>query len=325
MLRNWKHLLPKFELMKLIDDLSQFEAPAYAVVTSGTFDGVHVGHQKILQKIVHEAKRKGGKSIVLTFWPHPRFVLKKDAGDLKLLTTFEEKVELLAENGIDYLVKIPFTKEFSELTSDQFIRQVLVEKLNTKLLVIGHDHRFGKNREGGFDYLMEHSGAYGFAIKEISRKDIEDVGVSSTLIRNSLAEGNIHIANDFLGRPYSLSGFVKDGDRIGRSIGFPTANIDVPEAYKLIPADGAYAVLVSLEGKKFQGMLNIGQRPTVSGEERRIEVNLFNFDADIYNQRLTIEFIKLLRSERKFESIERLKEQLSLDKLEAIRILNQQT
>jgi len=311
--------------MKLIDDLSQFAAPAYSVVTSGTFDGVHVGHQKILQKIVQEARKRDGKSIVLTFWPHPRFVLKKDAGDLKLLTTFEEKVELLAQNGIDYLVKIPFTKEFSELTSDQFIRQVLVEKLNTKLLVIGYDHRFGKNREGGFDYLMEHSGEYGFAIKEISRKDIEDVGVSSTLIRNSLGEGNIHIANDFLGRPYSLSGFVKDGDRIGRSIGFPTANIDVPEAYKLIPADGAYAVLVSFDGQKFQGMLNIGQRPTVSGQERRIEVNLFNFDADIYNQRLTIEFIKLLRTERKFESIGRLKEQLSLDKLEAIRILNQQS
>ncbi|REE01279.1 bifunctional riboflavin kinase/FAD synthetase [Marinoscillum furvescens] len=307
--------------MQLIDNLDTFEAPGYAVVTSGTFDGVHVGHQKILRKIAKTARAKGGKSIVLTFWPHPRFVLQKGEG-LKLITTFEEKAALIAGSGIDYLVKIPFTKEFSELTSDEFVRKIVVGKLNTKKLVIGYDHRFGKNREGGFEYLKANAGEYGFEVEEISRQDIEDVGVSSTRIREALAAGAIHVANDFLGRPYELSGFVKEGDRIGRSIGFPTANIQVPEAYKLIPADGAYAVQVLLDGRKFQGMLNIGQRPTVSGEERRIEVNIFDFDADIYNKRLTIRFIKLLRKEQKFASIDELKQQLSIDKRQASDILN---
>lgn len=307
--------------MQLIDDLEHFEAPEYAVVTSGTFDGVHVGHQKILRKISKIARDKGGKSIVLTFWPHPRFVLQKGEG-LKLITTFEEKAALIAKSGIDYLVKIPFTKEFSELSSDQFIRKIIVEKLNTQKLVIGYDHRFGKNREGGFEYLKENAAEYGFEVTEIPRQDIEDVGVSSTRIREALADGAIHVANDFLGRPFELSGFVKEGDRIGRSIGFPTANIDVPETYKLIPADGAYAVQVLIEEQLYQGMLNIGQRPTVSGQERRIEVNIFDFDADIYNKRLSIRFIKLLRKEQKFANIDELKAQLSLDKQQASDILN---
>lgn len=308
--------------MQLIDDLSTFKAPDYSIVTSGTFDGVHYGHQKILKKIVNTAKEKGGKSVVITFWPHPRFVLKKGHAELKLLTTFEEKVQLLEQNGIDYLVKIPFTKEFSELSSEQFIRDILIDKINTKKLVIGYDHKFGKNREGGFEYLKENAGSYGFEVEEIPRQDIEHVGVSSTKIRNAIMNGQIHEATEFLGRPYSLSGFVKDGDRIGRSIGFPTANIDVPESYKLIPADGAYAVLLDFKGKTLQGMLNIGQRPTVSGEERRIEVHIFDFNEEIYNERLTVYFIKLLRREQKFESIDQLKVQLNMDKKAAFDILN---
>ncbi|MFY0606698.1 MAG: bifunctional riboflavin kinase/FAD synthetase [Cyclobacteriaceae bacterium] len=311
--------------MKLIDDLSVFSAPSGSVVTSGTFDGVHVGHQKILKRVVTKARSNEIQSVVLTFWPHPRFVLGKGKSDLKLLTTFEEKVEMLSESGIDYLVKIPFTKEFSELSSQDFIQKILIDGLNTKELVIGYDHRFGKNREGGFDYLMKHSESYGFNISEISRKDIEDVAVSSTSIRNALAEGVIDVANEHLGRRYSLSGFVKDGDRIGRSIGFPTANIEVPESYKLIPADGAYAVYVFHINNRYQGMLNIGQRPTVSGQERRIEVNIFNFDSDIYNQRISIQFVKRLRGEQHFASIEELKNHLSLDKQRATEILNQES
>ncbi len=307
--------------MKLIDDLSNFEAPAYAVVTSGTFDGVHVGHQKILREIVQVAKAHHGKSAVLTFWPHPRFVLKKDQDALRLLTTFEEKAILLEKTGIDYLIKIPFTKQFSELSSEEFIQSILVDKLNTKKLVIGYDHRFGKNREGGFDYLMEHSGQYGFETEEISRQDVDHIGVSSTAIREALSSGEIKSANDLLGRNYCLSGFVMEGDRIGRSIGFPTANIDVPESYKLIPADGSYAVYVSWNGSKYFGMLNIGLRPTVSGQERRIEVNIFDFEEDIYNERLTIEFVDRLRKEQKFENIEALKAQLSNDKENARKIL----
>lgn len=308
--------------MQLIEDISAFKAPDSSVVTSGTFDGVHYGHQKILKKVVRAAKERNFKSVVITFWPHPRFVLKKGHDELKLLTTFEEKARLIEISGIDYLVKIPFTKEFSELSSDEFIRQVLVDKINTKKLVIGYDHRFGKNREGGFDYLKENSGKYGFEVEEIPRQDIEHVGVSSTKIRTAITNGQIHEATEFLGRPYSLSGFVKDGDRIGRSIGFPTANIDVPESYKLIPADGAYAVLLDYKGETLKGMLNIGQRPTVSGEERRIEVNIFEFNEDIYNERLTIHFIKLLRREQKFDGIDQLRAQLERDRQAAHEILN---
>lgn len=309
--------------MQLIEDLNDFDAPGYAVVTSGTFDGVHFGHQKILDKINQLAQRDGGKSIVLTFWPHPRFVLGQGSSELKLLSTFEEKVQLLSSSGIDYLVKIPFTREFASLSSDDFIRQVLVAHLKTQKLVIGYDHRFGKNREGGFDYLMEHSKDYGFEVEEISRQDIEHVGVSSTRIREALALGDIHEANELLGRAYSITGFVKDGDRIGRSIGFPTANLEIPESYKLIPADGAYAVRVYVDGGFYQGMLNIGQRPTVSGQERRIEVNIFDFNEDIYNHRVKVEFVRLLRKEQKFANIDELKNQLNKDRLQAIDILNQ--
>ena len=309
--------------MKVIDDINSFSNQDHCVVTSGTFDGVHVGHQKILKQLVGEAKKKGGKSIVITLWPHPRFVLKKDDTDLKLLSTFEEKVDLIEQMGVDYLVKIPFTREFSELSSEQFINKILIQRLNTETLIIGYDHRFGKNREGSFEYLKENAHKYGFEIVEIPRQDIDHIGVSSTRIRAALSDGNIHISNDLLGRFYTLTGFVKDGDRIGRNIGFPTANIDVPESYKLIPGDGAYAVYVHWQNHKYQGMLNIGQRPTVSGHERRIEVNIFNFDRNIYNERLTIEFVRQLRKEKKFESIKDLKSQLEIDKQSVIKILEQ--
>ncbi len=304
--------------MILVDDIDSLQLNEQSIVTSGTFDGVHIGHQKILQQLVDTAKSRNGHSIVITLWPHPRFVLKKDHETLKLLSTFEEKAALLEKMGVDILLKIPFTKEFSKVSSEQFIRDILVEKLNTRLLIIGYDHRFGNNREGGFDYLRKHSDDYGFEVKEIPREDIDHLVVSSTRIRNALNGGEVHVANELLGRFYSLSGFVKDGDRIGRSIGFPTANIDVPESYKLIPADGAYAVYVIHEGEKYQGMLNIGWRPTVSGEERRIEVNIFNFDREIYNERLSIQFVRLLRKEQKFDSIEDLKRQLDQDKKQAL-------
>lgn len=309
--------------MQIIDDLSDFRFSAQTVVTSGTFDGVHIGHQKILGNITRVAKEQNLKSVVVTFWPHPRFVLKKNSESLKLLTTFEEKAQFIAQNGIDYLVKIPFTKEFSKLSSEEFIREVIVDKINTKRLVIGYDHRFGKNREGGFEYLRANSSRYGFEVDEIPREDIEQVGVSSTKIREALNEGRVDTANEFLGRKYALTGFVIEGDRIGRSIGFPTANLDVPEPYKLIPHDGAYAVWVELNQHKYMGMMNIGVRPTVSGEERRIEVNIFNFNKDIYNERLTVHFYKLLRKEEKFANIEALKTQLEKDKKQATAILSQ--
>lgn len=308
--------------MILVDNIEEFECVDHSIVTSGTFDGVHVGHQKILRQLVETAKLHKGQSIVITLWPHPRFVLNRDPESLKLLSTFEEKASLIEEMGVDILLKIPFTKGFSELSSRSFIQDIIIKKLNTEVLIIGYDHRFGKNREGGFDYLMNNANEFGFEVKEIPREDIDHAGVSSTRIRNALAAGEVHIATELLGRHYSLSGFVKDGDRIGRSIGFPTANIDVPESYKLIPGDGAYAVYIHLGNEKFQGMLNIGLRPTVSGQERRIEVNIFNFDREIYNKRLTIEFVQLLRKEKKFDSIELLKDQLNQDKLQALDALS---
>lgn len=307
--------------MKLVDDLSTFTPPENSIVTSGTFDGVHVGHRKILSHVLQAAQKSNGQSVVITFWPHPRFVLKPERDDLKLLTTFEEKAALLEDIGIDYLIKIPFTREFSELSSDQFIRKVLIDGLATRKLIIGYDHKFGKNREGGFDYLINNGGQYGFEVEEIPRQDVDHVTVSSTKIREALSSGDLELANEFLDRKYSLSGFVKDGDRIGRSIGFPTANLDVPEKYKLIPGDGAYAVTVIVKNKLHKGMMNIGIRPTVSGHERRIEVNIFNFDHDIYNERITVYFHKLLRKEKKFGSIHELKEQLSKDREHALSIL----
>lgn len=306
--------------MQLIEDINDFRAPAFSVVTSGTFDGVHVGHQRILDQIKETALLSGGQSMVLTYWPHPRFVLGQ-SGDLKLLSTFDEKTELLADSGIDFLVKIPFTKEFASLSSEEFIKKILVEKLNTHQLVIGYDHRFGKNREGSFEYLSAHSARYGFEVTEIPRQDVDHVGVSSTKVREALLTGDLHVAKEFLGRPYTLSGYVKDGDRIGRSIGFPTANIEVLEDYKLIPGDGAYAVFAAVNGQEHMGMLNIGWRPTVSGQERRIEVHLFDFDENIYNKRVTIRFIELLRKEKKFDGIESLKQQLIQDEEAAKKIL----
>jgi len=307
-------------MLQVIDDITAFSPPEHAIVTSGTFDGVHEGHKKILKSIINTAEKQNGQSIVVTFWPHPRFVLKQN-NELKLITTFEEKAALLDHLGIDFLVKIPFTKEFSQLSSEEFIKRVLVAGLATKKLVIGYDHKFGKNREGSFEYLQENANSYGFEVQEIPRWDIETVGVSSSKIRHALSQGEIHIANGFLGRLYSISGFVKEGDRIGRSIGFPTANIEVPEHYKLIPTDGSYAVFIDWKGREFKGMLNIGQRPTVSGQERRIEVNIFNFEQEIYHEKLTIRFVKRLRAEKKFENIQELSDQLKKDKLLAESIL----
>lgn len=294
-----------------------------AVVTSGTFDGVHFGHQKILKKIVKTAKELNGKSVVLTFWPHPRFVLFPEEKTLKLLSTFEEKAQLLEEVGIDYLVKVEFTKAFSQLSSETFIQNMLVEKLKTKKLIIGYDHRFGKNRSGSFEYLKENSDRFGFEVEEIPRQDIDDVGVSSTKIRQALFHGEVDQAAEFLGRLYSISGTVVEGKKIGSQLGFPTANISVAEDFKLIPKDGAYAVRVRVNDEWHKAMLNVGIRPTVGGLHRVIETHLFEFDQKIYNQPVEIQFVKYLRDEKKFDSLEGLKVQLQKDKKSALAVLKE--
>lgn len=310
--------------MKIYEGLANFEPVLNAVVTSGTFDGVHLGHRKILKRIRDIADQISGETVLITFWPHPRLVLFPNEHNLRLLSTFEEKAKLLREYGIDHLVTLPFTKEFSEMSSEEFIQRILIEKIQTKKLVIGYDHRFGKNREGSFEYLKENIEKYQFELEEIPREDIDHVGISSSKIRKALEAGNIEIANEYLGRDYELNGIIIKGQQLGRSIGFPTANIYIPNDYKLVPCDGAYAVKISVEGEIYNGMLNIGMRPTVDGTSRSIEVNLFDFNGDLYDMRVCVYFKAYLRPEVKFSGLESLKAQLENDRKNAIDILSQQ-
>ncbi|MFZ9045161.1 MAG: bifunctional riboflavin kinase/FAD synthetase [Cyclobacteriaceae bacterium] len=308
--------------MRIFDSFEEVGELVFPVVTSGTFDGVHFGHQKILKNVSVQAKKHKGQSVVITYWPHPRFVLGKKSDQLQLLTTFEEKAKLIEECGIDVIMKVPFTRSFSQLSADEYIYKVLIDGLRTKKLIIGYDHKFGRNQEGSFEYLKQHENKLGFAIEEIARQDIEDVGVSSTKIRDSLLAGNVAVANEYLGRNYSITGLVTKGEQLGRKLGFPTANIYVPEEYKLIPGDGVYAVEVQVGNRMLHGMLNIGQRPTVSGRNKTIEVNLFNFNDDIYGLTVSVSFVCFLRKEQKFSGLDQLKNQLDIDKKMALEVLN---
>ena len=307
--------------MKIYQQLTDFHPPHFSVVTSGTFDGVHLGHQKILRRLQELASSKQGETVLLTYWPHPRLILQPQDKSLRLLSTLSEKVKLLEEMGVDHLIILPFTEELSQMSSDDFIRSILVEKIQTKTLVIGYDHKFGKNREGSFEYLQSHSHLFGFAIEEISRQDVDDLGVSSTKIRTALAQGDISTANKYLGRPYDLSGQVVKGQQIGRSLGFPTANIQIADDYKLLPRDGAYAVHAEVNSIQYKAILNIGDRPTVDGEKKTIEAHLIDFEGDLYGQVLRVYFQEFLREEKKFESLDALKNQLVADRERAIFIL----
>ena len=302
--------------------IQEFKKLENAVVTSGTFDGVHLGHQKILKRLNEVAELTNGESVVITFYPHPRSVISPDNQIVKLLSTLDEKIELLEKSGVNHLLIIPFTREFSELSSEEFIQKILIETIGTKTLVIGYDHRFGKNREGGFDYLKLNKEKYGFGIEEISRQDIENVVVSSSKIRKALQEGDVPSADHFLGRNYSLSGVIVKGKQLGRTIGFPTANIQVREIAKLIPLDGVYVVKVYYKAKTFGGMLNIGNRPTVDGTFQTVEVNIFDFNQEIYGENLTVEFLQKIRNEQKFNGLDELKDQIVKDKITCKVILN---
>jgi len=308
--------------MKIYEGLEQFGPVKHPVVTSGTFDGVHLGHQKILKRIKNIADEVKGETVLITFWPHPRLVLYPDEHNLRLLSTFEEKARLLREFGIDHLLTIPFTKELSELTSEQFIQNIIIDTIQTRKLVIGYDHRFGRNREGSFEYLKANIDKYSFELEEIAREDVDNVGISSTKIRMALEDGKVEIANEFLGRDYELNGIIIKGQQLGRSIGFPTANIHITHDYKLIPCDGAYAVVADIEGNNHGGMLNIGMRPTVNGSSQTIEVHLFDFEGDLYDKRVCVRLKSYLRPEIKFSGLEALKDQLKKDKADAMRILN---
>ncbi|WP_461044013.1 bifunctional riboflavin kinase/FAD synthetase [Spirosoma harenae] len=302
--------------------LNDIQPLTNAVVTSGTFDGVHLGHQTILARLTEVAKASEGESVLITYWPHPRTVVSNDSQNLKLLTTLDEKIELLDQAGVENLIVIPFTRSFSELTSEEYIRQILIDKIGTKKLVIGYDHRFGKDREGGFDYIKAHQREYGFEIEEIPRQDVETVGVSSSRIRTALNEGNIFTANRLLGRSYTLTGTIVKGRQLGRTIGFPTANMQVDDPVKLIPANGVYAVEVEYAGQTLTGMLNIGFRPTVAGTNQTIETYIFDFDKDIYGEHMTLKFKEFLRPEQKFDGLPALVAQLKNDEETARKVLS---
>ncbi len=307
--------------MRIYEGINNFKRLDYAVVTSGTYDGVHKGHQKILQRMIEVARYEKGETVLISFWPHPRMVLNNDPGFLKLINTMEEKQELLRNIGINHLILIPFTLEFAQTSSTDFIKNILVDAIGTRKLIIGYNHRFGKNREGNFKNLVRDSSKYGFEVEEIPKHEIDHLGISSTIIRKSLIEGDIPTANRYLGHSFLINGLVIHGDRLGKTIGFPTANLQIEEAYKLIPGDGVYAVKVTVRGKQFNGMLNIGKRPTVDGLNRKIEVHIIGFSDDIYSERINIAFKKKIRDEKKFESLDHLKIQLQKDKETILGIL----
>lgn len=309
--------------MNIYKSLNDIQPLQKAVVTSGTFDGVHLGHQTILKRLTEVAKASGGESMLITYWPHPRTVVSNDSQNLRLLTTLDEKIELLDQAGVDHLLIIPFTRSFSQLTSEEYVRQILIDKIGTKKLVIGYDHRFGRDREGGFDYISAHQQEYGFEVEEIPRQDIETVGVSSSRIRHALNEGKVDVANKLLGRLYNLTGTIVKGRQLGRTIGFPTANLQVDDPLKLVPANGVYAVEVEYAGQTLGGMLNIGFRPTVAGTHQTIETYIFDFEKDIYGEHMTLRFRAFLRPEQKFDGLPALVAQLKKDEENARAMLQQ--
>ena len=298
--------------MKIFQKTSSFSSEEKTFVTIGTFDGVHFGHQKIIEKLVSEAKKEQKKSVLLTFFPHPRMVLQKDAS-IELINTINERANLLEKTGLDYLIIHPFSRAFSRTTALEFVRDILVNQLNISKLIIGYDHHFGKNREGNITQLTEYSHLYDFKVEEIPAQDIDDVSVSSTKIRRALHEGNLKTANHYLGYNFMLNGNVVNGKKLGGKIGYPTANIDIKEDYKLIPKTGVYVVKSTIDKEEVFGMMNIGNRPTVNGNHQTIEVHFFDFNKDLYHQNLTIELLYFLRDEQKFESLDLLIHQLKKD------------
>jgi riboflavin kinase/FMN adenylyltransferase len=302
--------------LKVHQGLENFSKLDKAVVTTGTFDGVHIGHQHILKKLKETAQKIGGESVLLTFYPHPRMVLQEHS-DLRLINTIEEKTELLRAAGVDHLIIHPFTREFSRTTSLEYVRDILVNQIGTVKLVIGYDHHFGRNREGSFEHLKEYGPIYGFEVEEISAQDIDDVKVSSTKIRAALEDGDVETANSYLGKPFPLSGEVVKGDQIGRELGYPTANLKLSSEYKLIPPNGIYAVKVKHEGKEYNGMLNIGVRPTFEFEDPKqtLEVHLLDFKGDLYGKYLSLELIKRIRDEKKFDNRQKLIEEIEKDEV----------
>ncbi len=310
--------------MKVHYNIEQFSATR-PVVTLGTFDGVHNGHQKVIARLKELAQEIDGESVVFTFYPHPRLVLSPTEGNLRLITTLEEKIRLFDKAGIDHLIVFPFTLEFSKLNYTDFVRDILIGQLKTACLVVGYDHRFGKDRQGGYDFLQECAHKLNFRLEKLDALLQDDVNISSTKIRATLQEGNIARANQYLGYRFTLHGTVVEGQQLGRRIQFPTANIEASDPHKIIPGYGVYAVTVEIMGTIHQGMLNIGTRPTVNNnaDHRSIEVHIFNFDENIYGKQIELCFFDKIRNEQKFSSVDELKNQLERDKQQVIAFFNQ--
>lgn len=303
--------------MKIYQSLNEFKPTKKTIVTLGTFDGVHLGHTAILDKICTIAKQENLESVLLTFFPHPRLIISNDS-EIKMLNTMAEKAMLLEQKGIQNFIIHPFDKLFSELSPREFVEQVLIKQLNIQKIIIGYDHKFGKNRAADFNDLIVFGKEFGFEVEEISAKQVNEVSVSSTKIRDSLLEGKVSLANEYLGYAYMLSGIVVKGNQLGRTIGFPTANIEIPESYKLIPKYGVYLVTAIVNKKAVFGMMNIGIKPTLGGNLLSIEVHLLHLSEDIYGQKIQVNVIERLREEQKFESFEALKLQLEVDKINAL-------
>ena len=302
--------------MREITDITTFTTQQPTVLTIGTFDGVHLGHQKIIERVVATARQEGLLATIFTFFPHPRMVVQHDKS-LKLIHTLEEKKQLLQQLGVDLLVVQPFNEAFAQLTAEEFVSTILVQHLNVKKVIIGYDHRFGRNRTANINDMRLFGEKYGFAVEEISVQEVDEVSVSSTKIREALNKGDVTTAEHYLGTPYSLTGTVVHGLKLGRTLGYPTANIQVTEDYKLIPKDGVYVVYSYIGAQKVYGMMSIGKNPTIESKGASIEVYFFDFNGDLYDRELTIYFVKYLREERKFSSVALLKKQLQDDETTA--------
>ncbi len=308
--------------MNIYHHIDEFVQVPNPVVTVGTFDGVHLGHQAIFRRMLEEASNINGETVVITFHPHPRIVLQIESSNLKFINTQEVKIKRLANAGIHNLIIIPFTREFSRTTSEAFVKDYIVDKIKPARLVIGYDHHFGKNRMGDFRKLYDMGHRYGFKVDRIPAQDVENIAISSTKIRKALESGDVQKANRLLGYQYSITGTVVHGNELGRTIGFPTANILVDDQYKLITATGVYACLVEWNGKLLPGMSNIGYRPTINEGKLTIEAHIFDFDEVIYDQTISIRFIKRIRDEQRFDTIHDLRDQLQRDQVKCLEILN---
>lgn len=307
--------------LKIFHSINDFSSTKKTILTLGTFDGVHIGHKKILKKITQNTENQKYESLVLTFFPHPRMVLQ-DHSNIQLLNTIDEKIDLLGKIGIQNLVIHPFDEAFSRLTAEEFVSSILVDRFHIQKIVIGHDHRFGRNRTANIDDLIAFGKQYGFEVEQISVQEINAISVSSTKIRNALLEGDMALSNDYLGYDYFLTGSVVKGKQLGRTIGFPTANLKIEEDYKLIPKNGVYIVQSLIHGQIIFGMMNIGFNPTVNGKKQSIEIHYFDFNSDLYNQKIRVSILQRIRSEQKFESVDILEEQLKKDKKTALSLLH---